>query len=154
MNIVGIRQYKVYYYLFPAVLLLTLRWTGRKVTNSAQQCGPREKKIDISSIFTTQAAIDFYKEQPRAKLAFDTNERENDEFWEVVENLTSYPNWYTGNLDLPDSVWKDKWKKNPEFFELDCIHGTNCKRINNCKCDTDSNKRQLQRHGKKEIKRY
>ena len=110
--------------------------------------------IDLGSIKATQAAIDFYKEQARAKLTFDTNERENDEFWEAVENLTSYPDWYTGDLDLPGSVWKDKWKKNPEFFELNCMHGTNCRSVNNCSCTADNNKHQLNRHKKKEVARY
>jgi hypothetical protein len=110
--------------------------------------------INLGYIKGTQAAIDFYKEQARAKLTFDTNQRKNDEFWEAVENLTSYLDWHTGDLDLPTSVWKAKCKKNPEFFELDCIHGTNCNRINSCKCIPDTNKRQLNRHKKKEVSRY
>jgi hypothetical protein len=33
-----------------------------------------------------------------------------------------------------DFRWKLKCKENPELFELDCIHGENCQRINNCNC--------------------
>ena len=30
--------------------------------------------------------------------------------------------------------WKNKCKENPELFELDCTHGVDCQRINNCGC--------------------
>jgi hypothetical protein len=80
-------------------------------------------------------------------------ERENKEFREAIGVLKSYPDKYTGDLDLPTSIWRDKYKENL-FLENDCIHGTNCRRMNNCSCTPDTSKRQLNRHKKKEVARY
>jgi hypothetical protein len=109
--------------------------------------------IDLGSIKATQAAINFYKQQARAKQIFDAIENENKEFGESIRVLKSYPNKYTDDLELPTSIWGDKCKENP-FLLKDCIHGTNCQRINNCSCTPDSPKRQLNRHRKKEVARY
>jgi hypothetical protein len=122
-------------------------------SNNLLLTGSTSTSLDIRSISATQAAIDFYKEQARAKQILDAIEKENNEFWEAVKTLSSYPHKYTGDLDLPTSVWRDKYKDDL-FLENDCIHGTNCQRINNCRCTPDSNKRQLNRHKKREVARY
>lgn len=109
--------------------------------------------INLGSIKATQAAIDFYKEQAKSKQIFDAIERENKEFRETIRVLNSYPDKYTGELDLPTSTWRDKYKENL-FLENDCIHGTNCQRMNNCSCTPDTNKHQLNRHKIKEVARY
>jgi hypothetical protein len=88
--------------------------------------------LDIRPISATQAAIDFYKEQARAKQIFDVIDKKNQEFREAVRAFRSYSK-YTGDLDLPTSIGTDKYK-DKALFENDCFHGINCKRINNCSC--------------------
>ena len=55
-----------------------------------------------------------------------------------------------------DPLWVDKCKEN-SFLEKDCIHGTNCKRINNCSCynkPESTKRRKGKRKGKKEVAGY
>jgi hypothetical protein len=98
------------------------------------------KDLGLSTIKATEAAVNFYKEQAKAKRIFDANEKENDEFWEAVRTLISCPCKYTSSVYWQDSltsVWEDRWKEN-SFLERDCRHGYDCAKINDCnKCTPD-----------------
>jgi hypothetical protein len=97
-------------------------------------------KVDVSVVSPTKDAIEFYKEQARAKQIFDEIEKTNEEFKEAVRNFTSYPGWYTLSpyyLECLDSLWVERCKENP-MLEKDCIHGYNCQKLNNCSCTPDS----------------
>jgi hypothetical protein len=121
--------------------------------------GSLVKVTDLSDIRATEAAIQYYAEQIREKIAFDAREKENDEFWKAVHDFISYWDKYT----LPEeyenclvSVWEDQSNENL-FLEKYCTHGTDCKKINNCSCyNKPEPKKRREAKGKKEkeVARY
>jgi|SRR5919198_3433960 hypothetical protein len=122
-----------------------------KLSTRSKGYALRSSCVDLSTIKATQAAIEFYKEQAKAKQTFDDNEKENKLFWEAVKTFTSYPDRYKLSPYWQDclvSLWDDRCKENP-FLEKYCTHGTDCKKINNCSCYNKPGPKK-RRKGKKE----
>jgi hypothetical protein len=92
--------------------------------------------LNTKSELTTASATKFYAEQVAQRKIFDAIEDENAHFWDQVKSL----NGIDVVSDLPadrskrnNVLWESQCKENP-IFELDCTHGTDCQRINNCTC--------------------
>lgn len=95
--------------------------------------------VEPVTVLPTKAAIDYFAEQTREKQNFDKTEMENEEFKEAVSTHTSYPKNYTllvYFLDCLEELGDNRCKEN-SMLEKDCIHGYNCKRINNCTCTSE-----------------
>lgn len=101
---------------------------------------PSESELSlVSQVSTCKSANEFYQQKKLERVVDTEHKLVNDEFWnkvrkrEIPYERSKIPDWSKGST----SLWISKHQENPQYFDLDCQHGVNCKRVNgkkNCNC--------------------